>query len=160
MIIVTDTLMNTELIDAEIERLSTELGELEQKRQLLDAKILPKRKELEHWTGIRDLRITSEGSSLPFPEALVPMETESRTNATVNDDQPQEYGAKARAMREFVLSANGSGVTMKEIIEAAAKISPHPAFAYQWVNRQRRAKPPRLEKKGKRFFATERMTME
>ncbi len=150
--------METAQIRAEVERLVNELKDLETKRQALDSKIVPKRQELEHWSGILNLRQVGNGNGVPSPDVPPRTKAAEDSSPTASDEQPQEYGAKARAMREFILSKNGAGVTMQELIEAARKISPHAAFVYQFVNRQRRAKPPKLEKRGKRFYATESLT--
>lgn len=151
--------MDSDQIRVEVERLKKEVDGLDEQRQALDSKIAPKRKELEHWNGILALRATGDGNGSLFSETSSGAKTALNDSQKISDEQTPEYGAKARVLREFILSKNGSGVTMKEIIAEANKISPHTAFAYQFVNRQRRAKPPRLEKRGKRFFATQAMTL-
>ncbi len=137
--------METVAIRAEIQRLEKELSAIDAKR-----------KELEHWRSILSLRDNPVSKRVAKKQSAAPNATPT-AGAKLTTGRTEEYGAKAKAMRVFTLSRNGDGVTMREFIDEGKRLGARPQFPYQWVNRQRKAKPPRLRKEGKKFFATEHL---
>jgi hypothetical protein len=153
--------MDTDAIRAEVEKIQGDLMELKNKRKALDERIAPKEEELNHFTAILNLRqATSDGNGTVSIRLNVPAGVSLPQALAAISGDPAEYGAKAKAMRALALSRNGTGVTMREFVEEGKRIGALPQLAYQWVNRQRKSKPQKLEKRGKKFYATEAMRLD
>lgn len=150
--------MELEAIRAELERVDGDIADLESKKKAVETQLAPKLKERDLLRALCQLREAQGASAVP---GELPFQKESEgivsTPVVAAENKSSGYGAKAKAMRSFVLSRNGGGVTMRELINEAARIGAREQFPYQWANRQRKVTPPRLEKRGKRFFATEKM---
>lgn len=146
--------MDNDAIRAEIERLRSEIRSLEEQKQAIVLRINPKVKELGAWEAIAEVRksLGDEGV-VKLLEQVSPMDEVPLRPASAFDPEANNgaYGDKSRAMRTLVLFRGG--VTMKELRDEAKRLGAKDQFAYQWVNRQRKAR--RLEKRGKKFFATE-----
>jgi hypothetical protein len=147
--------MNTELIRAEIERIKGQVEKWEGEVAALNGKIGPARKELEHWSGILQLR-QPEQPSLDL-QTEEPLGGEGTPGDQLDAEGQPEYGAKAKALREFVRSSGELGVTMSELVGEATRLGSHGNSAYRFVSRLTKTQPPELKRRLNRFVATEHM---
>jgi hypothetical protein len=144
--------MDTLAIRAEVDRLDREIKGLEAERAAVDARLLPKQREREHWKSILVLR-QSTHAEVEAADATRPVVSLAEVKNT-----RKEYGDTARAFRALLLGRNGKGVSMKELSAEANRLGAGKQAPYQWVNRQRNRRPPTIEKRGDVLFATEHLT--
>lgn len=146
--------MELAAIRSEASRAQAELDELDNQYRALDLKRSRKRKEVELLNGLLALR--SEAPEDSSADERKPTErVVFHANSTENSDRGA-YGAKTKHFREFVLSTNGSGLTMAELRAEAKRLGANEQFAYQFVNREVSADPPRMERRGDgRVYTTE-----
>lgn len=141
-----------EIIKGEIERLERQLEKWERERSSLDAKITPARQELTHWNGILELRHGINDTSAQGVQIALPP-VGSTPTAEV-EEYGAEYGAKTRALRAFLRSRRGGGVTLAELIEECKRFGSRPQVAYRFVERLTKGNTPELEKRGDRIYPT------
>lgn len=144
--------MDTSAILDEVARLERQITKWEEERQALDAKIIPAREELGYWSGILKLR-SSDNEIPPSTSQPVPL----LTMVSTPEEGREAYGAKTRALRSFIKSRIGSGVTVSELVEESKRLGSHPNMAYRFIDRLTKTKPPELEKRGDRIYSTEHL---
>ncbi len=150
--------MELDAIRGEVERIKTQLSKWETEVATLNAKIGPAREELESWNRILQLRLGEPAEQVSLGIQIdEPPKADDMHAGQPDKSAPAEYGAKAKALREFVLSNRLAGVTISDLMQETTRLGSNRNSAYRFVWRLTKAKPPELDKRRNRYFPTEHM---